>query len=180
MNIDKIVNELYTIISNTNYRLLQIWETKVLFSWVWWLCVILSILPWILWIKFRNKKETVRLLFVGLVVMIVTSTLDNIGLAFNAWHYESNVFPVASIGFPWDFTLFPVGIMVILQFFPKINAYIKSVVFALVTAFVYEPFFTWIGIYYPVNWRHSYSFVIYIPLYLFFNCIYKSKLFEKK
>lgn len=173
-----ILDKIYNMIETVNYKLFHIWITQIIFSWRWWLAVTLSILPWIVWLKIRDKRDTVRLLFVGLVVMLVTNIMDNIGLSYNLWHYDSIVTPLPNLGLPWDYSLFPVGIMIIIQFCPKINAYIKSAGFAFVTAFIYEPFFVWIAMYHQTNWKYWYSFVIYIPLYLFFNYIYESKLFR--
>jgi len=149
------------------------------FSWRWWFGVALSILPWIVWSKIRDKEDTVRELFIGLVVMLFTVSLDNAGLALDLWHYDYKILPIANMSFPWDYTLFPVGVMLILQFNPKINVYVKALSFAFITAFIFEPFFVWVGMYRMLLWKHCYSFVVYFPLYLFFNYIYKSKLFNK-
>ena len=178
MNSNKILDEAYKIISNVNEKISHVWVTDIVFSWRWWLGVALSILPWIVWVKIREKKDTARLLFVGLVAMLVTATLDNIGTSYDLWHYEWKVTPFVNEFFPWNYTLFPIGIMLTLQFNPKINAYMKALTFALFCAFIAEPFFVWINMYHIVSWKCWYSFIIYIPLYLFFNYIYKSKLFS--
>ncbi len=180
MNSNKILDEVYNIIASANYKLFHVWITQIVFSWRWWFGVALSILPWIVWIRIRDKKDTVRLLFVGLVVMLVTVTMDNIGLSYHLWHYDWQVLPFSNIFIPWNYTLFPVGIMLLLQFKPKVNVYKKSVAFAFFTAYIFEPFFVWAGKYDMVHWKCWYSFIIYIPLYLFFNYLYQSKYFWNK
>ena len=179
MNSNKILDEAYKIISNANDKILHAWVTDIVFSWRWWLGIALSILPWIVWIKIRDKKHTTRLLFVGIVAMLVTVSMDNIGISFNLWYYYWKVTPFLNAFLPWDFTLFPVSIMIILQFNPKINVYIKAVAFAFFSAFIVEPFFVWMNMYHIVSWKYWYSLIIYFPLYLVFNYIYKSKLFCK-
>jgi hypothetical protein len=57
---------------------------------------------------------------------------------------------------PWDFTLFPISVMILLQFKPKINAYIKAIVFAFLSAFVFEPLFSSIGMYHMTHWKYWY------------------------
>ena len=109
--------------------------------------------------------------------MLVTGTLDTIGLAYNVWHYDCLIFPNANVFVPWDYCLFPVGIMLILQFNPQINAYIKALAFAFITTYIFTPPFIWLELYDRQSWKPWYSFVIYIPLYLFFNFVYKSNLF---
>jgi hypothetical protein len=177
MNPIDILDNIFKMIANAHYMMFHLWTVQILFSWRWWLGIILSIMPWIVWIKIRDKKDSARLLFVGLVVMLTTGTMDSIGLAYNAWHYDWEVLPLATAFIPYDYSLYPVGIMLILQFGPKINAYIKAVAFAFCTAFIFEEPFVWLSMYDRQSWKSWYSFIIYIPLYLFYNYIYKSNLF---
>jgi len=176
MNHIQILDEVFKMIANEHYKMFNIWITQVIFSWRWCFGIVLSILPWVIWVKIRDKKDTVRLLFVGLVVMLTTGTMDSLGLSYNAWHYNWLVFPLTTLFVPYDYSMFPVGIMLILQFNPKINVYIKTVVFALFIV-ILEQIFIWLGMYDPQSWKAWYSFIIYIPLYLFYNYIYKSTLF---
>lgn len=115
MNEHKVIDESYKMLSKINNDILHVWITDIVFSWAWWLGIVLSILPWAVWIKIRDKKNTTRLLFIGLVVMLVTSTMDNIGLSFGLWHYHWKVTPTYNAFLPWNYTLLPVSIMLILQ-----------------------------------------------------------------
>ena len=173
---NKLLDEVYREVVQSNLKVYSIWLSNIVFSWRWWFSVALSIVPWIFWIIIRNKNNTSRLLFVGLVSGIVASILDNIGASYNLWHYDWMVIPFTTVYFPWDFTLFPVSIMILLQFCPKINKYIKAVAYSFMCSFVFEPFFLWIGMYHMVHWEHWYSFIIYIPLYLFYNYLYNNKI----
>lgn len=55
-----------------NKELYGIWLNEILFSWRWWLNIALTIIPWLIWIKYRDRKNTVRFSFVGLAVAGVT------------------------------------------------------------------------------------------------------------
>ena len=176
----RILDGVFKKVAVVNIELLQIWISTIVFSWRWWLSLVLTFLPWIVWIKIRDKKDTARLLFVGLVVLITTDSLDIIGLSFDLWHYDWTLTPFIPEFIPWDYTLFPVAVMTMLQFKPKINVLIKALTFAFLSAFVFEPLFYWLGMYNLVHWKYIYSFIIYIPLFLFFNYIYKCGLFYKK
>ena len=177
MDSNKTLEEAYKMIANGNSIVVNVWETE-LFSLRWWFGVTLSILPWIIWVKIRDKKKTVRTLFVGLMAMLLSVTMDNLGLIYGLWHYQYKVTPCCAAFFPFNFSLFPVGVMLILQFNPQISPYIKALVFALFSAFIFEPFFIWMKMYHLIHYKCWYSVFIYIPLYLFFNYIYKSKLFN--
>ncbi|HBW36110.1 MAG TPA: hypothetical protein DEF89_12665 [Desulfosporosinus sp.] len=178
MNDIKMLDEVYNMITIANNKLFYIWATQIVFTWRWWLEIILIVLPWIVWVKIRNRKDTVRLLFIGLSVAIATSTFDNIGISYGLWHYDWKPFPCFYSFFPWNYSLFPVVVMLLLQFKPKVNPIIKAVGFAFLCAFVCEPFANWIALYDLKNWEFWYSFIIYIPLYLIFNYIYNSRLFN--
>ncbi|WP_261852108.1 CBO0543 family protein [Clostridium folliculivorans] len=179
MGKEHILGEVYKVVADNNRHLQQLWIGHIIFTWRWWLGVALTIIPWIIWIKARNKKETIRLLFTGLVVAIVTNVLDLIGICYGLWYYDYKVTPMTVIYVPWDFALFPVAIMLLLQLKPKVNVFIKAIGFAMICAFVFEPLFAWLDIYVYVKWKHWYSFIIYIPLYLIFNKIYNSKLLKQ-
>lgn len=175
---NKLLDEVYNMVTQGNLKGYPIWSTNIVFSWRWWLSLALSILPWIFWIKIRSKNNTARLLFVGLVVALSTNVLDTLGAFHGLWHYDWNVMPFVPIYFPWDFTLFPVGVMLLLQLKPNISKYIKVFVFSFMCSFVFEPFFSWICMYHIVHWKYWYSFIIYIPLYLFYDYLYNSKMWH--
>ena len=176
----QLLDEIYNLVAQGNLKVYSIWITNIVFSWRWWLSVALSIVPWILWIKIKDNCDTPRLLFVGLVVAIISNVLDNIGSFYNLWHYDWNVMPFLPVFFPWDFTLFPVLVMTLLQFKPKMNKYIKASAFSFTCSFIFEPFFSWISMYHIVRWEYWYSFIIYIPLYMFFDYLHKCKLWQYK
>jgi hypothetical protein len=171
-----LLDEVYEMVAEANGKLIDIWFKEIVFSWRWWFEMALAIIPWIVWVKIRDKKNTARLLFVGLVVIIVTNLLDIIGASFNLWHYDYKDFPFVPIYLPWDLTLFPVSVMIMLQFKPNIKVFIKAIVFSFLCSFVFEPLFYLIDMYHPVHWKYWYSLIIYVPLYYFFNYIYNCKI----
>jgi predicted PurR-regulated permease PerM len=89
-----------------------------------------------------------------------------LGMSAGLWGYNSAVIPTIPPYAPWNFSLLPVAAMLFYQFMPRIKPVIKSAVFAGFAAFVCEPFFSWLRIYDPKNWRHYYSFPIFIAIYL--------------
>lgn len=178
MQAKNLLDEVYKTLARDNSKLTDIWLSKIAFSWRWWVLVGLSIIPWIIWIKIRNKNDIGRLLFVGLVAATISNTLDTIGITYNLWHYDWKVFPLIPMFMPWDFTLIPVSIMLMLQFKPKINKYIKAIAFSISCAFIFEPLFSWSSMYHTIHWKYWFSFIINIVLYLFYNYLYKSRLFQ--
>lgn len=154
------------------------WMEHTLFTWQWWVGVVLTLLPWILWIAFRKKNSSNRLLFVGIFVMIFTSYLDFLGVEFGLWYYEYKVIPTIPAYMPWDSSLFPVTIMFLLQYKPKLSPIIKAICFSMFSAFIAEPFFAKIELYHPILWKSIYSFPIYLLFYLICHALSKVENFE--
>ena len=68
--------------------------------------------------------------------------------------------------------------MLCLQIKPTLNPFIKAVIYSVLTSFIGEPIFVWIGLYTTVKWNVFYSFLIWIILYLIAYRISKVKAFD--
>lgn len=179
MNTEYWLKPIYDSVVNINKDMIDVWSVHIVFAWRWWLGILQTIIPWIIWIKIRDKKHTGRLLLVGLLVAIISESLDNVGLCLGFWYYEWKPTPVIPNYVPWNFALFPVSIMLLLQFKSNQYIFIKAISFALFSAFICEPFYHWLGIYMIKDWKYWYSFVIYIPLFLLYSKIYNCKHLRK-
>ena len=73
--------------------------------------------------------------------MLVAAWLDFVGVAFGLWSYDYIIIPLTPAFIPWDTSLLPVTIMLLLQYKPYVNPFIKSVFFGAITAFVGDPIF---------------------------------------
>ena len=175
----KGMEEAYNLISQSNNIMIDLWLKHTFLTWRWWLGVCLAIIPWVLWIIFKKKESTNRLLFVGFFVIIICSWLDLMGILFGLWSYYHNVVPFSPAFIPWDFTMLPVSIMFLLQIKPKIRPIIKAIAFAVFSSFIAEPFFVWIGTYNPTHWKYIYSFPIFLVIYLISDWFSKRSFFKK-
>lgn len=160
-------------------ELQNVWVEHILFTGSWWAAVGLTIIPWILWWKFRNKESTMRCLTVGFFIMVIASWSDSMGIQLGFWHYHYEVVPFIPAAIPWDISVLPVFVMFLLQIKNMRNPLIKALVFASVSAFIGEPFAVWINLYDPTKWKYIYSFPIYIVLFLISHYIYSRTSFQK-
>ena len=170
--------QLFNLLLNLRNKSLDDWLQNSLFTWRWWLGITIAIVPWILWIYVRDKKSTNRLLYVGIFSMVYAFMVDTIGVSFNLWFFEYRIFPVFHIFFPWDFTLIPVFIMILIQVKPYKYVFVKASFFAIFSAFIAEPIFHMLKLYHLTNWRYTYSFILYFILYYMCNFLSKRKNFE--
>lgn len=169
---DNNVDQITLLINEKVY----LWRHYVLFSWQWWLGVTCAVLPWLLWyLSSRKRHDMDRLLYVGFIVMVIALCLDIVGDQIGLWHYRYNVIPHVPTFFPFDLTLVPVSVLVMIQIFPKLNPVVKGVVYALASSYIGEPFFHAIDIYNLIHWRYIYSVPIQICIYLVADAIYKKR-----
>ncbi|CAH2713947.1 hypothetical protein BACCIP111895_01101 [Neobacillus rhizosphaerae] len=146
-----------------------------LFTWQWWFGIGLFVVPWIIWLLFRKKDSTGRLLIGGLITIILSLVIDLIALSLGLWRYPMKFSPVAPmLLLPYHFSLVPVSIMFVIQIRPKVNILFKGVIFAMLAAYGAMKFFVLIHFYDPKNWLSIYDFCIY--LFLFFVAYWFSKI----
>lgn len=159
--------------------LVKIWNEYMLFTWRWWLGLVVLIAPAIVWLIYRKKEITYSLLVAGLFMACTSFLLDNAGMALGLWSYPSKVVPIVPPYLPWDFSLLPVATMFFIQWESKFNVFVKSIIFSFVGSFIAQPFFEYCGLYYSKHWKHYYSFPIFILMYLIASRLFSSAEKEK-
>jgi hypothetical protein len=174
----KKVGSFYEMNTKANQEYIEFWKEHTLFHWDFWVALIFIIVPIIFWIKIRKKESSNRLLFVGFFVLIIASYLDFVGVQFGKWYYTGKALPTIPSYLPWDWTIFPVFVMTLIQFKPSIPPLIKGLFFAGFSAFVGEPLFLWLGFYVMNDWHTYYSFPIYFVIYLLAHKMSTVKNFE--
>ncbi|WP_449622413.1 CBO0543 family protein [Robertmurraya sp. Marseille-Q9965] len=175
----KFVGDIYDRVHKANDKYLDFWTENTFLHWDFWLSLAFTLIPWILFIIFRKRESTNRLLFVGFFAIIFSSWLDFIGVVCGLWFYTGKVVPTIPSYMPWDFCILPVFVMFIIQYKPKMKPYWKGLFFAGVGSFIGEPLFKWLGFYVAVHWNKFCSFPIYFLLYMVCHWLSKVNQFEK-
>ena len=75
-------------------------------------------------------------------------------------------YPFQTILYTLGLCIFPVFIMTLIQNKPSLSPILKGLFFAVVSKFVGEPLFLWLGFYVMKHWHIYYSFPIYFIIYL--------------
>jgi hypothetical protein len=165
-NVKKMIDDNENALKDLVHQKIDIWSEHVVFSGIWWLGVVLTILPWIIWFIFRKKNSSDRILYAGLFVAVISLCLDVTGDQLGLWHYRFVVVPFLPTYIPWDLTLMPLTVMFMIQIKPNINPLIKAVLFALISSFIAEPISKWLGVYVLDSWKYYYSAPIQFVIYL--------------
>jgi hypothetical protein len=172
------VGEFYHEVFNISEAYKRYWLEHTLFHWDFWINVLFSIVPIVVWIKVRKRESSNRLLFSGMFVLIVSSYLDLLGVQEGKWYYTGKVIPYLPSFLPWDWSILPVFTMLLIQSKPKMPSILKGLIFGGIGAFIGEPFFKWLGFYVETDWNTFYSFPIYFAIYLIAHRLSKAKNFD--
>lgn len=181
-SVDKLISEMEKIekiILEATTKRIEVWNEFVFLSWRWWFLLLSFIIAWTLWVIFRKKESTDRLLYAGVVTMLVSILLDGSGYCIGLWYYNYEVVPIPPINLEYDIGLLPVMVMFFIQIKPKVHPFIKGVILSGFTSFVYEPIFKALDFFAYPKWEYIYSFVIYIIIYLIANYVSTRNNFTK-
>ena len=142
---------------------LEHWLKEEFNTWGWWLSVTLTILPWIIWWKFVDKKRIFEILTYGLFIIFAATLSDVIGSELVLWNYPTRLLPIVPRLLPFDFTIAPFIFMSLYQYYPKWKSFIiASIITSLVLSFIIEPLLVTINLYELITWKNIYSFPIYL------------------
>jgi len=138
------------------------WGEKV-FSFQWFFIVFLIIVPWIIWWRLVNKKHISEILSFGLMIAIVASILNEIGLQILLWSSPYSLAPVPGRWYAPAYSYLPVLFMLIYQYFRTWKSFTAAVIAAAaVSAFVLQPVLSWMGVFVMLKWNYIYSFLLFI------------------
>jgi hypothetical protein len=151
---------------------IQHWLHDDLFKSDWFLLLFLAIIPWVIWYKFLDHSRRSEILIYGLMVTIAAIVLDALGTEMMLWGYPNKLVVLVPPLLPSDLAIIPVAYMLVYQCFTTWRSFIlASMVLAAVFAFIGEPILVFLGIYVPYEWKHIYSFPIYITVAIFLRWV---------
>ncbi|MBL0387407.1 hypothetical protein JJB07_12160 [Tumebacillus sp. ITR2] len=145
---------------------LQDWLQHDLFTFNWWLSLVLTIVFWLVWFKLVDRKRLLEICFYGAMVVIASVVLDIAGVNLVLWGYKSRLEPLTPALIPGDLVMMPVLYTLIYQRYGQNtrNFLVATTILSAVMSFVVEPILIRLGIYHTVTWTFFYSFPIYIIL----------------
>ncbi|MDR4947090.1 CBO0543 family protein [Neobacillus cucumis] len=146
----------------------EYWLHHDLFTFQWWLLLIIFILPWIVWWRYVDKNRLKEIVLFGCLLMHLVGLLDDIGVTAHLWSYPYKLVQAIPRLAPIDYGILIVAHMTVYQFFGKWKSFIiVNLVMATIFTFIFEPFTVWIDIYKLDNWKYIYSLPIYVAKAVF-------------
>ncbi|KEO85241.1 CBO0543 family protein [Tumebacillus flagellatus] len=162
-------NEILDLRRQLHDQIFYKWLHVDLFSFNWWLSLVLTLLFWMVWFQQVDRRRLLEISFYGAMITIISIILDIIGVNLVLWSYGSLFEPLTPALIPGDLVMMPVMYSLLYQRYGKNwRAFLSaSIVLSACVAFLVEPLLVWMGIYKLINWRFVYSFPIYILVSMF-------------
>lgn len=143
---------------------LDYWIHEVLFSFQWWILLIVTIALIIVWLIILDKKRIFEIIIYGLMVALIANTGDSFGISFSLWGYPYSLFHTPEIIEIHDF-LMPIIYMIIYQYFRTWKSFMMAnAINAFFFALILEPLLVWLGIYELYQWSYLYSIIPYFAI----------------
>ena len=140
----------------------ELWIQQHFFSYQWWFLFFLSIIPWFIWWKIVDKNRIHEILSFGIIIAILSSNMDMIGMSFQAWFYPIKLhWTFFSPTAPFDISLLPVVFMICYQFGDNWKSFIIGVLLLSSFFTLGEYVFKFMEIYKENTWKSIYSLPIY-------------------
>ena len=166
-NQDQLLNEIIQLKIKLRDLALQHYAQHEIFSWTWWIDVVLIIVPLILWWRIVDRNRLLNICVFGLIVNMIATFLDVTGTLYAFWEYPVYTLPHIPLMLPVDYVIVPVVGMVIYQKFAKWIVFILVCILAsALMSFIGEPIAVLIRMYKLITWRYIFSFPIYIVIYI--------------
>lgn len=162
---DKSQRMIYEMEQQLTQVRIENWLHHDLFTWQWWVLVAALVLPWLIWWRYVDKTSLQEILLVGLLMVIWSSYLDAVLTELGLWYYHYWVVPLWPRLIAANFTIIPIGYMLIYQIYRPWPSYLValatlSVVFAIPT----EKILIWADIFEIHEWRHIYGVPIFFAM----------------
>lgn len=141
------------------------WINDNLFSYGWWLLLLLNIMfIYTVW-KLLDRTRLFELLTVGGLTLLLSTVIDIITVQYGFTGYPISLVPISPSLFTATLIILPVIFMLLYQYFAAWKSYIMaSVVTGAFTAFVVENLLRWLNMYQYIQWNSFYSLIIYIGM----------------
>lgn len=141
------------------------WLNLDLFSWQWWILLVLLFLPWLVWWKYVDKQRLQEIFIVGLLVLILSAHLDAVFSETGLWYYHYWLTPWTPHLVTANFSFIPVVYMLVYQRYRSWSSYLAAMaVLALVLAVPIEMILVWTDIFEIRHWRSCYGIPIFFGM----------------
>ncbi|RBW68088.1 CBO0543 family protein [Bacillus taeanensis] len=175
-------NEIINIRETLRDTYWEYWINHDLFSFNWWVLLVLNILFIYVAYKVLDRTRLFELLTVGGLVIAFSTMLDVILIQYVLTAYPTSLTPLSPSFFTSStYIILPVSYMLLYQFFSTWKSFIVAMVIAgIFLAFVTENVFRLLNIYQYIQWNSFLSLTIYMGIAIILKWIMNNLLKYQK
>src|SRR5699024_159964 len=119
-------------------KLIDYWVDETLFTLPWWILLISTLIPLIIWLIIVDKKRIFEIVTYGFIITIIAVGSDRMGILFGLWQYKHTLMPLSTVIEIHVFQM-PIIYMMMYQYFRKWKSFlIAATINAFVFAFILE------------------------------------------
>jgi hypothetical protein len=141
------------------------WQQHDVFSFQWWIIVIVNVLFVALLLIFMDRKRTRSTVLAFMTGLFIVGAVDQVGKFFDLWRYPHQLIPFTENLNAVDFFVIPSIVAYMYQKFSTWKSFlIADVVVSLVIAYVGEPIFVSLDMYELVRWSYWKSLIVLVAI----------------
>ncbi|MDP4146816.1 MAG: CBO0543 family protein [Bacillota bacterium] len=140
------------------------WYSYELFTWQWWIKFVYLLIPIFIFFKLLDRKRIFEIMIYGLMLSLLSTVTDVVGVYYLLWDYSIRLIPSGFFQVH-DLFVIPIVSMLIYQYFTEWKPFIiANLIVGAIGGYLKEPLYMWVKIYKPINWSHTYSFILYFVI----------------
>lgn len=143
----------------------DIWIRTDLFHFRWWGMLLLFIAALFIWWKTVDKSRLNEIMLYYALVIIMILVLDELGEELTLWYYTTDIIPIFPPMSAINLSCLPTLYSLVFQYFRTWKGFfMASATLAVVSCFVLEPLFVWVGVYGTLSWQFYYGLPLYFAI----------------
>lgn len=137
------------------------WIHHTLFSFQWWVILILNVIFLLLFLLFIDRQRILLIALAFMISYVIVSISDDVGEYFQLWSYPHQLLqflaPLTSV----EFIIVPSIMALMYQMFSKWKFFlIADFIVSIIISFIVQPIFVYLDIYKLHNWTYFYSLLV--------------------
>ncbi|UFT98441.1 hypothetical protein KO561_14725 [Radiobacillus kanasensis] len=139
---------------------IEIWTKHTVFTWQWWMLVVICLLFITLLFVFIKKQTALTTAAYFGVIYILNKNLDDVATAMDWYDYRMQLEPIIPTMLPANLFIIPIGCSILYQRFEGWRSFLISIgLFAGFVSYIGLPLMKTIDIYVEKNWNPNFSFI---------------------
>lgn len=153
--------EIESMISTLHQMEMDYWIHHDLFSFHWWVILIMNAIFLILFLFFIDRQRILLITLAFMISYVINTIFDDIGEYFQLWSHPHELVEFLSPMATVEFIVVPSIMALMYQTFSRWKFFfITDFIVASLISFIVQPIFVYTDLYKFHNWNYLYSWII--------------------